>query len=265
VEPGQRPGPGAADNSRAGRDLRLHRAQVLQLRPALGGTPVWPLPGPADHRHDACPVTAKGTRSSLVSLLYGEWLRREHRRGDAREQLRVAYALLSDMGMEAFAERARRELLATGETVRRRSVETLDELTPQEGPGCAPGCRRADEPGDRGPAVPQSAHGGVAPEQGVRKARSAPARSSARRCPTSAPGSSASSSHRGPGPRGQTKEGDQRDCEPSGGTLRSSRSEPNQMLIPTLTSHRRNPRPDSRRRTGAGQPVTWANSRVIGP
>jgi DNA-binding CsgD family transcriptional regulator len=65
-------------------------------------------------------------------LLYGEWLRREHRRIDAREQLRVAYTMLSDMGMEAFAERARRELLATGETVRKRTVETLDELTPQE-------------------------------------------------------------------------------------------------------------------------------------
>ena len=65
-------------------------------------------------------------------LLYGEWLRREHRRIDAREQLRIAHAMLSDMGMEAFAERARRELLATGETVRKRTVETLDELTPQE-------------------------------------------------------------------------------------------------------------------------------------
>ena len=65
-------------------------------------------------------------------LLYGEWLRREHRRVDAREQLRVAHAMLSDMGADAFAERARRELLATGETVRKRTVETLDELTPQE-------------------------------------------------------------------------------------------------------------------------------------
>jgi len=74
------------------------------------------------------------TRATLARahLLYGEWLRREHRRVDAREQLRVAYAMLSDMGMEAFAERARRELLATGETVRKRTVETLDELTPQE-------------------------------------------------------------------------------------------------------------------------------------
>jgi DNA-binding CsgD family transcriptional regulator len=65
-------------------------------------------------------------------LLYGEWLRRENRRVDAREELRVAHTMLADMGMEAFAERARRELLATGETVRKRTVETLDELTPQE-------------------------------------------------------------------------------------------------------------------------------------
>jgi DNA-binding CsgD family transcriptional regulator len=65
-------------------------------------------------------------------LLYGEWLRREGRRVDAREQLRSAYERLTEMGMEAFAERARRELVATGETVRKRTVETLDELTPQE-------------------------------------------------------------------------------------------------------------------------------------
>ena len=65
-------------------------------------------------------------------LLYGEWLRRESRRGDAREQLRTAHELLEAMGMEAFAARARRELRATGETVRKRSVETRSELTPQE-------------------------------------------------------------------------------------------------------------------------------------
>jgi DNA-binding CsgD family transcriptional regulator len=74
------------------------------------------------------------TRATLARahLLYGEWLRREHRRVDAREQLRVAHTMLSDMGMEAFAERARRELQATGETARKRMVGTLDELTPQE-------------------------------------------------------------------------------------------------------------------------------------
>ena len=65
-------------------------------------------------------------------LLYGEFLRREGRRVDAREQLRTAYDLFVAIGMEAFAERARRELLATGETVRKRSVETQDQLTPQE-------------------------------------------------------------------------------------------------------------------------------------
>ena len=65
-------------------------------------------------------------------LLYGEWLRRENRRIDAREQLRAAYQMLTAMGMDGFAERARRELLATGETVRKRTVETLTDLTAQE-------------------------------------------------------------------------------------------------------------------------------------
>jgi DNA-binding CsgD family transcriptional regulator len=65
-------------------------------------------------------------------LLYGEWLRRGGRRLDAREQLRTAHEMCTAMGLEAFAERARRELQATGETVRKLSVETRDELTPQE-------------------------------------------------------------------------------------------------------------------------------------
>ena len=65
-------------------------------------------------------------------LLYGEWLRRERRRRDAREQLRTAYELFTDFGAEAFAERARLELEATGEHARKRTVDTLDELTPQE-------------------------------------------------------------------------------------------------------------------------------------
>jgi DNA-binding CsgD family transcriptional regulator len=65
-------------------------------------------------------------------LLYGEWLRREQRRVDAREQLRAAHDQFASIGMEAFAERARRELMATGEKVRKRSVETRDELTAQE-------------------------------------------------------------------------------------------------------------------------------------
>jgi ATP/maltotriose-dependent transcriptional regulator MalT len=65
-------------------------------------------------------------------LLYGEWLRRNGRRLDAREQLRTAHRMFTDMGMEAFGERARRELVATGATIRRRSVETRDDLTAQE-------------------------------------------------------------------------------------------------------------------------------------
>ncbi len=65
-------------------------------------------------------------------LLYGEWLRREHRRVDARAQLRTAHEMFSAIGMEAFEERARRELVATGETVRKRTVETSNDLTPHE-------------------------------------------------------------------------------------------------------------------------------------
>ena len=65
-------------------------------------------------------------------LLYGEWLRREDRRVDAREHLRTAYQMLIAMGIEGFADRALRELLATGETVRKRAVDTISELTAQE-------------------------------------------------------------------------------------------------------------------------------------
>jgi DNA-binding CsgD family transcriptional regulator len=65
-------------------------------------------------------------------LLYGEWLRREGRRRDSREQLRAAHQMFSEMGMEAFAERTHRELIATGETARKRTADTLHDLTPQE-------------------------------------------------------------------------------------------------------------------------------------
>jgi DNA-binding NarL/FixJ family response regulator len=65
-------------------------------------------------------------------LLYGEWLRRARRRLDAREQLRHAQEMFTEMGAKAFADRAGRELLATGETARKRTVNTRDELTPHE-------------------------------------------------------------------------------------------------------------------------------------
>jgi DNA-binding CsgD family transcriptional regulator len=65
-------------------------------------------------------------------LLYGEWLRRQSRRVDAREELRTAHEMFAEIGMEAFAERARSELRATGEKVRRRTIETRDHLTAQE-------------------------------------------------------------------------------------------------------------------------------------
>src|SRR6202043_980001 len=77
-----------------------------------------------------------GTRARLelarTHLLYGEWLRRERRRLDAREELRTAHELFTDLGVEAFAERARLELRATGERARKRTVDTRDKLTPQE-------------------------------------------------------------------------------------------------------------------------------------
>ena len=88
-------------------------------------------------------------------LLYGEWLRRENRRVDARAQLGTAHEMLSQFGADAFAERARRELQATGAKVRRRTVATRDGLTAQEAqiarlagtgsptPRSAPGCSSA--------------------------------------------------------------------------------------------------------------------------
>jgi DNA-binding CsgD family transcriptional regulator len=75
-----------------------------------------------------------GLRPDLARahLLHGEWLRRGGRRVDAREHLRTAHVMFNDMGMEAFAERTRKELAATGEKARKRTVETRDDLTAQE-------------------------------------------------------------------------------------------------------------------------------------
>jgi DNA-binding CsgD family transcriptional regulator len=83
----------------------------------------------AIERLDATPLRPDAARAHL---LYGEWLRRENRRVDARRQLRAALEMLMATGATGFAERARRELLATGETVRKRSVESATQLTDQE-------------------------------------------------------------------------------------------------------------------------------------
>jgi DNA-binding CsgD family transcriptional regulator/tetratricopeptide (TPR) repeat protein len=76
--------------------------------------------------------TEANVELARAHLLYGEWLRRERRRREARGQLRTAHAMFITMGVEGFAERTRRELLATGETARKRVVETSSQLTPQE-------------------------------------------------------------------------------------------------------------------------------------
>ena len=104
-------------------------------------------------------------------LVYGEWLRRENRRVDAREQLRTAHEMFASMGAEAFADRARRELLATGETVRKRTVETRDELTAQEAQIARLARDGLSNPEIGTRLVHQSAHGPVPPAQGLHQAR----------------------------------------------------------------------------------------------
>jgi DNA-binding CsgD family transcriptional regulator len=101
------------------------RSRALLAR----GDAAEPLYREAIERLEPTPLRLDLARGHLV---YGEWLRREARRIDARNELRAAYELFTDFGMEAFAERSRIELEATGERARRRTVATLDELTPQE-------------------------------------------------------------------------------------------------------------------------------------
>jgi DNA-binding NarL/FixJ family response regulator len=79
--------------------------------------------------HDSTPDTFERARSELA---YGERLRRVRRRGDARSHLRAALAAFRQLGAEPWAERARLELAATGETARKRDPSTLDQLTPRE-------------------------------------------------------------------------------------------------------------------------------------
>ncbi len=114
-----------AEASGAGWGLgRLARCQALLAGDAAGSR----------YREaiDLLKPTGYLTDLARTHLLYGEWLRRQRRRREARLQLGVAYDLFSDMGAETFAERARVELAATGETARKRSVETRQGLTPQE-------------------------------------------------------------------------------------------------------------------------------------
>ncbi|MEV0191073.1 AAA family ATPase [Kitasatospora purpeofusca] len=125
---------------------RAHEARERLADRSPAGTP-WArgaaavadaLTGPEEHAEDRYRDAIEhydrgGLRvfEARTRLLYGEWLRRRNRRAEARTELRAAHGATSAMGMEAFAERARRELLATGETVRRRTVDA-PALTPQE-------------------------------------------------------------------------------------------------------------------------------------
>jgi DNA-binding CsgD family transcriptional regulator len=81
---------------------------------------------------DRFDATRLGLLAARARLLYGEWLRRENRRVDARAQLRLAHDAFTVAGATAFADRAGRELTATGETVRKRTADAVEELTPQE-------------------------------------------------------------------------------------------------------------------------------------
>lgn len=92
-------------------------------------------PGSEEHYREAIERLSNcrmATHLARAHLVYGEWLRREGRRQDAREQLRTAHDLLSDMGADAFAERAARELRATGEHPRKRTAQPTDVLTAHE-------------------------------------------------------------------------------------------------------------------------------------
>ena len=108
-------------------------------------------------------------------LLYGEWLRRERRRTEARDQLRIAHRMLDGMGLDGFAERARRELRATGEIARKRTdpaASGRECAADRSGsPGRAAGQGRTVQHRDRRPAVHQPAYRQVSPEQRLREAR----------------------------------------------------------------------------------------------
>ena len=122
---------------------RPHSRGHRRCHHGLGARRPGPFPRAAERRRFRGAAVSRGDRApgrtrlrpelARAHLLYGEWLRRANRRVDARVQLRTAFDQLTAIGMEAFAERAGRELAATGERVRKRNVETRDELTAQEG------------------------------------------------------------------------------------------------------------------------------------
>jgi DNA-binding CsgD family transcriptional regulator len=131
---------GATDAASAALDRLSERTQAAGTDWALGieagsrallsdGDDAEPLYREAVERLEA---TRGVVHLARARLLYGEWLRRESRRVDAREQLRAAHEMFSDIGAEGFAERARHELAATGETARKRSEDAAGVLTPQE-------------------------------------------------------------------------------------------------------------------------------------
>ena len=104
-------------------------------------------------------------------LLYGEWLRRERRRSTRASNCRTAHGMLDAMGIEAFAERARRELLATGETARKRTAETSGELTAQEAQVARLARDGLSNPEIGARLFISAAHGPVPPGQGLHQAR----------------------------------------------------------------------------------------------
>jgi DNA-binding CsgD family transcriptional regulator len=131
---------GVSDRATAALDHLAERARAAGTDWALGtlarsralleaGPAAEALYREALERLERCRIVVHLARAHLV---FGEWLRRRNRRVDAREQLRVAYEMLDRIGARAFAERARGELLATGETVRKRTVEAREVLTAQE-------------------------------------------------------------------------------------------------------------------------------------
>jgi ATP/maltotriose-dependent transcriptional regulator MalT len=112
----------------AGTDM-AHGIEACSRALLSAGTPAEELYREALDRLGRCRLA---TARARAHLLYGEWLRREGRRVDAREHLHAAHDMLNAIGMEAFAERTRRELVATGEKARKRTDDTRGDLTAQE-------------------------------------------------------------------------------------------------------------------------------------